>query len=257
MLVATYNIHKFVGLDFKFRPERILKIISHLNPDILALQEVIISKKAHQSFPLHELAKFLKMKYLFAPTFETEDFLYGHALLTKFQIVKHHIYDISVKNKEKRSLLDVTLNNAGAMIKCYSTHLGLSQGERNAQFEKIFFVINQFLKKNIYHKLILLGDFNQLKYNLTLKDKIKENFLHLNEENTFPSISPFFSLDQIWTNIHHHFNKHKKQVFRVEKSWLARLSSDHLPLLTELNAEGGSSDEIIAESKESLPAMML
>ena len=38
--VSSYNIRKAVGLDWRRRPERVLKVLVELDADILALQEV-------------------------------------------------------------------------------------------------------------------------------------------------------------------------------------------------------------------------
>jgi len=39
--VATYNLHSGIGLDRRFRPQRILDVIGELDADIIALQEVL------------------------------------------------------------------------------------------------------------------------------------------------------------------------------------------------------------------------
>ena len=37
---ATYNIHSCIGMDRRSDPDRVLRVIDAINPDILALQEV-------------------------------------------------------------------------------------------------------------------------------------------------------------------------------------------------------------------------
>ena len=36
----TYNIHRAIGMDRRFRPERIRQVLEHHRADILLLQEV-------------------------------------------------------------------------------------------------------------------------------------------------------------------------------------------------------------------------
>jgi endonuclease/exonuclease/phosphatase family metal-dependent hydrolase len=36
----TYNIHRAVGVDRRFRPDRILRVTDHHRPDVLLLHEV-------------------------------------------------------------------------------------------------------------------------------------------------------------------------------------------------------------------------
>ena len=38
--VLSYNIHRAIGVDRRFRPERIASIIEHHDPDVVLLQEV-------------------------------------------------------------------------------------------------------------------------------------------------------------------------------------------------------------------------
>ncbi|MFM2281827.1 MAG: hypothetical protein RLZZ444_4058, partial [Pseudomonadota bacterium] len=39
LVVASYNVHKCVGNDGRFDPERILRVIREIDPDVIALQE--------------------------------------------------------------------------------------------------------------------------------------------------------------------------------------------------------------------------
>jgi endonuclease/exonuclease/phosphatase family metal-dependent hydrolase len=38
--VLTYNIHRAIGVDRRFRPSRIVEILAHHDADIALLQEV-------------------------------------------------------------------------------------------------------------------------------------------------------------------------------------------------------------------------
>ena len=38
--VITYNIHKAIGVDRRFRPQRIVDILRHYDADVVTLQEV-------------------------------------------------------------------------------------------------------------------------------------------------------------------------------------------------------------------------
>ena len=38
--LVSYNIHRAIGVDRRFRPDRIVKILIHHNADIVLLQEV-------------------------------------------------------------------------------------------------------------------------------------------------------------------------------------------------------------------------
>ncbi len=38
--VLSYNIHRAIGVDRRFRPDRVAEILAHHKPDIALLQEV-------------------------------------------------------------------------------------------------------------------------------------------------------------------------------------------------------------------------
>ena len=38
--ITTYNIHRAIGLDRRFRPQRIIDILNDIDADIVLLQEV-------------------------------------------------------------------------------------------------------------------------------------------------------------------------------------------------------------------------
>lgn len=39
--IATYNIHKCVGIDRRYSPERIAEVLEEIDADVIALQEVL------------------------------------------------------------------------------------------------------------------------------------------------------------------------------------------------------------------------
>src|SRR4029077_13047681 len=38
--IVTYNIHRAIGVDRRFRPERVVAVLHHYDPDVVLLQEV-------------------------------------------------------------------------------------------------------------------------------------------------------------------------------------------------------------------------
>ena len=58
--VVTYNIHRAIGVDRRFRPDRILEILDHHDPDLVLLQEVDDGAPRSRELDLaHELASHL------------------------------------------------------------------------------------------------------------------------------------------------------------------------------------------------------
>jgi len=80
--IATYNIHRGRGMDWRVRIGRILGVLREVNADIIALQEVVNlperSREEHQASYLAETRKL-------------RDAGYGNVTLTRwrFEAVRH------------------------------------------------------------------------------------------------------------------------------------------------------------------------
>ena len=62
--LATYNIHRAIGVDRRFRPDRIVEILQDHDPDIVLLQEVDEGVPRSREINLaRELAAELDMKH--------------------------------------------------------------------------------------------------------------------------------------------------------------------------------------------------
>ena len=40
MKIASYNVHKCKGIDGRFRPDRIIRVIAEIGADVMAVQEI-------------------------------------------------------------------------------------------------------------------------------------------------------------------------------------------------------------------------
>ena len=84
--IATYNIHKCVGLDRKFSPERIAEVLSEIDADIIALQEVLCHTNSHEREHQAEfIAKELNMNFSFGKNRHIKKGDYGNAVLSRFE----------------------------------------------------------------------------------------------------------------------------------------------------------------------------
>src|SRR5690606_34099307 len=99
--VATYNIHRCRGLDGRTIPTRTADVIRSIEPDIIALQEVV---GAGPNTPGHaeELGALLGMGWVMAPARHLRKNLFGNVVLSRFPIRHHAQYDLSWKTCEPR-----------------------------------------------------------------------------------------------------------------------------------------------------------
>ena len=119
MNVATYNIHRGVGRDGRYEPQRILQVLKELDADIIALQEVAVVEGKSGNL-LSWLATEVNMTAVAGPAL-SGDGLYGNALLTKLSVEQVRRRDLSVGNHEPRGVLDIDLNWNGQAIHVLNT----------------------------------------------------------------------------------------------------------------------------------------
>ena len=83
--VATYNVHRCIGRDGRFDPDRVMTVLAELDADVLALQEL----QWQSTQALHLLDQFaakLGHQPIPGPTLLRPDGHYGNALLTRLSI---------------------------------------------------------------------------------------------------------------------------------------------------------------------------
>jgi len=226
MRVATYNIHRGVGTDGVEDLDRIVAVLRELNVDLIALQEVGYRSRASLDVARH-LAHSLGARLLPGITLTDERGHYGNAVLTRLPIQTVQRFDISVEGREARGVLVVSLTRHARTLRVMATHLGLSAAERRRQIDTILAA----LREQPLEVDLLLGDFNEWVPRSRLLRRIGGVFgKHPVARPTFPSRWPIFALDRIWCRPGDAITS-----LSVHRSPLARLASDHLPLVAELD----------------------
>ena len=86
--VLSYNIHRAIGVDRRFRPERVAEIIEYYNPDVAMLQEVDEGAPRSRELDLaRELARALGFEhYAIGHNVRLRKGRYGNATLSRWPI---------------------------------------------------------------------------------------------------------------------------------------------------------------------------
>ena len=222
--IATYNIHRCIGRDGTENPKRIATVLSEINADIIALQEVT-SQPERADDILANLAVATGTKPIEGFTLTTTGTRYGNALLSKLPLSAVNRYDISVKGKEPRGVIQAKLNFNNQTVILWATHLGLGIRERYLQIEKLLKIVDGIESDSG----VLLGDFNEwLSWSRPLR-AIGKRFSTRQSPATFPSHRPLFKLDRIWVR-----PPDRLTTLRAHSTGLSRVASDHLPLVVDL-----------------------
>lgn len=239
----TYNIHRAIGVDRRFKPERIVEIVAHHEPDVVLLQEVDDGAPRSRELDLaRELATALGYDhYAVGHNVDLRKGRYGNATLSRFPIVRERNIDLTIGTRKRRGCQHTTIafpaNPGAAMnLEVFNLHLGLSAQERARQ---IGLLVNsrEFAACDPYHPCIVGGDFNDWR---SLLHPIFTEILgfgcctqapHGYEVGvrTYPSFSPQGGLDRIY--IRGQLRSLSARSCRLRAS---RVASDHLPVIAEL-----------------------
>lgn len=235
MRVATYNVHKCSGLDGRVRPSRIVQVLSEIDADIVALQEVVcVEGKAREDHQARYIAEELGYHMELGENRRHKSGAYGNVLLSRFPIFHARNYDISIRGRERRGCLraDIRMKDGG-WLHIFNLHLGTSFFERREQARQLF--RQQILNdKKLPGSTIILGDFNEWTKGLAsrllgLHFKNAGRRPRLSSRGTYPGIFPLLTLDHIYFD-----QTFELDGFSVHRSRKALIASDHLPLVANL-----------------------
>jgi endonuclease/exonuclease/phosphatase family metal-dependent hydrolase len=219
--VATYNVHEWIGSDGRRDPKRILQVISRLEVDILALQEVSLSPEGQVGFRLEDLVQATGMRVVPGLTLYQKNSEFGNALLTVYPIQDIQRIELSMKGREPRGAIAVRVDIYGLPVVVIAAHLGLKSDERQNQIKVLLEKMRVFC--NVL--LILMGDFNEWNpFSQSLRC-LRSHFGHLRAPATYPARFPILALDRILV-----CPRAAREEVRAVKTPLARIASDHLPL---------------------------
>jgi endonuclease/exonuclease/phosphatase family metal-dependent hydrolase len=228
--VATYNIHRCRGLDRRVQPDRIAAVLAAIDPDVVALQEVIgpgLAGPGHAE----RLGAALGMGWVMAPTRELRRHQFGNVVLSRYPIRDHQQHDLSWKTCEPRTGQRVTIDvGSGRLLQLYNIHFGTALLERRYQAGRL----TSWIHGRRGGPKIVLGDFNEWSRGLAtaaLSEHLRsvDLYPHLKRRRTYPGFFPVLHLDHIyfWGDV---------EVRKVElpRTRLAMIASDHLPLVADV-----------------------
>lgn len=221
--VASYNIHRCVGLDRRRDAARIAAVIRKLDCDAVGLQEVDSRAGPHaDSMQLEYLAGATGMEAISGPTILRHDGDYGNALLTCRPVLAVRRHDFSFAAHEPRGALDVDLDIDGKKVRMIVTHLGLRPAERRYQVKLLLSLLHP---AEHGQTVVALGDINEW---LPVGRPLR--WLHdllgsPPSQRTFPTWLPIFALDRVWVR-----PRKSLMDLRAQGGPLARRASDHYPL---------------------------
>jgi endonuclease/exonuclease/phosphatase family metal-dependent hydrolase len=228
LTVLSYNIHRGVGLDRRLDLDRIAEVIAEAAPDVVGLQEVIREEGARHADQAAYLAEKLGMALVMGETRVHETGSYGNAVLTRLPVLGAARHDLSLGGREPRGCLRVDLDVRGTPLHVFNCHLGLGLAERRQQLERLGRFIRE--SERLAGPRVLVGDFNEWHRGPITRGLRREFSSPMRRmRRTHPAMFPLFALDRIYWDV-----ELQGQEFHVHRSRLARVASDHLPVVARL-----------------------
>jgi endonuclease/exonuclease/phosphatase family metal-dependent hydrolase len=222
--VATYNVHRWTGINGRSKPDpaRAGVVISELRADVIALQEVLRPFQGED--PLEAIADALGLHVAFACTRLHRRGELGNAILSRWPMAGVAVLDLSFSRMERRLAMAAQFQFDGGVLDIVATHLALGDRTRHRQ-------VRSLLDHPHFQSgpTLLVGDMNawrQCKATRALDDELHHNHAW---PASFPSTRPVLALDRIYS----------RGVDVVElgthKSRAARSASDHLPVVAKID----------------------
>lgn len=242
--VLTYNIHRAIGLDRRFRPERIVRVLKHYEADICLLQEV--DEGAPRSRELNlakEIAEAAGYPHVVAGyNVSLRKGRYGNATLSQYPIVRERNIDLTIGNRKRRGCQHTTIDLEARVghvrrLEVFNLHLGLSAREREQQ-AGVLVRSGEFAELTEDTPCLLGGDFNDWRARLRPIFTEALQFRSVSEQRTepvtlrdirtYPSFSPSGALDKVF----YRGKIGRRGCFRCRLQ-VSKLASDHLPLIAD------------------------
>ncbi len=232
--LLTYNVHSCIGTDRRLAPERIAEMIAITKPDIIGLQELDVGRRRTGGIDqAHVIAEILKMQHHFHAALDVEEERYGDAILTALPADMVKAGPLPSLG-EQRGALWIEVEVGDRRLQVFNTHLGLRRIDRMRQTKVLLGPEWLGHDRLNGHPTVLLGDFNSIPSSPPYKrlaGALTDVRAHIARQlrPTFPSRFPLLRIDHVFVS---------KDVKIVEAEViatpLAKLASDHLPLLATI-----------------------
>lgn len=233
--LASYNVHKCLGMDRRRSPERIVAVLNALRADIVALQEVDHRLPPRPAaLPAALIEHETDFGVLpFAPEGPSLGW-HGQTLLVRRGIVVEKVRRLLLPGLEPRGAILAELAPAAGGLRIVAAHLGLIRRYRTMQFAAIRAAIG----RRGARPTVILGDFNDWSARGGAEALGPGFRLHA-PGPSFPAPRPIGALDRIALSSDVHLLS-----AGVHHLAPAAIASDHLPVWAEVRV--GSAD-LLAE----------
>ncbi|MEY3205861.1 MAG: hypothetical protein RLZZ21_2192 [Planctomycetota bacterium] len=234
MRLLSWNIHKGIGgRDRRYSLARIIDCIEAENPDLICLQEVDrhVRRSRYDDQP-RLLSHFFRCHAVYQSTVAVGAGSYGNLVLSRWPIASRHRITLRRGSRKPRGAQLVVVDSPEGRLHLVHTHLGLAEQERHWQVQRL--LGHMLFRSAEPHPTLIVGDFNDWRDTLASGLLKLEGFRQVTSPisrfRTFPAWLAIGSLDKAFVrggiDVRH---------ARVVRTSLAKVASDHLPLVIDFH----------------------
>ena len=232
MRLLSYNIHKGVGSDRRYRLERIIQVIKDENPDVVCLQEVDynVRRSNYHDQPRMIADQLRPAAYSYQLNVPRREGGYGNLVLSRWPLLKQHHLSLRLHKRKPRGAQLVVVDSPEGHVQVVNWHLGLREKERRWQVGHLLH--HNSFRESAHLPTVIAGDYNDWRNTLERVVFSTHGFQQatypLKPFRSFPSFLTLTALDKFF-----HRGDLTVQQARVVKTALTRRASDHLPLVVD------------------------
>lgn len=223
---VSYNIHKAVGLDYRRDPARILDVLNGLDADIVALQEADRRLGPRPCvLPRFLIAQETDFQIARVATNEESLGWHGNAILVRRNHAVLETSRFHLPGLEPRGAVMVRVECRGHTLNVFGVHLALLRRWRMLQLT----TLRNHMEDAGADNSVLLGDFNEWAVRGGTV-AIDDLMTVVAPGRSFHAARPLAPLDRIAFG-----SSLSLGASGVDRSALARVASDHLPIWADLH----------------------
>jgi endonuclease/exonuclease/phosphatase family metal-dependent hydrolase len=240
--ILSYNIHRAIGVDRRFLPDRIVEVLAVHDADIALLQEVDDGVPRSREM---DLARVLASRAGYPHVAVGHNVSlrrgrYGNATLSRHPILRERNIDLTIGRRKRRGCqhTEIRVEGRGGRrhpLDVFNLHLGLSARERQQQVG-LLIGSREFAGLGDEAACMVGGDFNDWRSLLTPIFTDVLDFRSATDRSpggrgtlrTYPSFFPRGPLDRIFYRGALALVSARRCRLRV-----SRLASDHLPIIAD------------------------
>ena len=234
MRLLSWNIHKGIGgRDRRYSLQRIIDCIDHERPDLVCLQEVdrLVGRSDFDDQP-RLLGQSLNLQSTFQANVPVSNGTYGNLILSRWAVGSTHRISLKRGIRKSRGAQLIHVETPEGVLHLVNTHLGLDERERHWQID--FLLEHELFQSSSVIPTFIAGDFNDWRNTLAEQSLANYGFQQVtsppSDYRSFPSWLPVGGLDKVFVR-----GEVTTERVKVVRTSLARVASDHLPIVVDFS----------------------